>query len=215
MRQEIRAMAERRDLEGLQALAGRNRRVLSALIPLTYQPDGLLRWRAVEALGLAAARVAEDDPEFVRGILRRLHWSLSDESGSIGWSAPEAMGEIVARRSDLFADYAPIVATLFDNLEEEYFHPGILWAVGRIARRSPALVREALEPALALLADPRSQVRGLAAWCLGQMARPEPIQPLRALSGDRHPVIIYREGFLLDTTVGSLAQEAVAALGSA
>ncbi len=212
LREEVRALAMARDLEGVRALAGRERRVLSALLPLTYQPEGLVRWRALEALGVAAGRVADRDPEFVRGILRRLLWSLSDESGSIGWSAPEALGEIIASRPQLFAEFAPLVVSLFEMLEEEYFHPGVLWAIGRIASRAPDLVREALAPALAFLSDPRPQVRGMAARCLGNLGLLEATASLQGLITDESPVCLYEEGSLLNTTVGRLAQEASAQL---
>ena len=36
---------------------------------------------------------------------RRLIWSLNDESGGIGWGAPEAMGEILARSEKLSCEF--------------------------------------------------------------------------------------------------------------
>ncbi len=208
-------MVEQRDLGRLAAAAGRERRVVSVLFPFTYRIDGLLRWRAVEAMGVAAGRVADQDPEFVRGVLRRLMWSLSDESGSIGWSAPEAIGEILANRPDLFGDYAPLLVSLFENLEESYFHAGILWAIGRVAAKSPDLVADACQPALAFLGNPRPQVRGLAAWCLGRLGCPGVAEPLLALRADHDELEMYQDGDLQRVTVGHLAREAVAALHSA
>ncbi|MDA8219347.1 MAG: HEAT repeat domain-containing protein [Dehalococcoidales bacterium] len=206
MRNEVRELLARRDLPSLQALAAQDRRTLSALLPFTYQPDGLLRWRAVEAIGLVAGTIADRDPEFVRGFVRRFLWSLSDESGAVGWSAPEAVGEIVANRPALFADYAPIVMSLFDTLEEDYFVPGILWALGRIAQADPSLVREAQDCVIALLADSTPRVRGLAAWCLGQMCLPEAPEYLQSLFEDEHTLAIYEDGNLHTTTVGHLAR---------
>ena len=208
VRGQMRALLDRRDLAAILALADRDRRTLSALLPLTYEPDGLQRWRAVEALGLAAGRVADRDPEFVRGIVRRLLWSLSDESGGIGWSAPEAIGEIVANRPALFAEYAPIVLSLFDTLEEDYFRPGILWAIGRIAGRASALMRPAAGQVAACLDDANPQARGLAAWCLGRLAPPGAAEALQRLFADEGPVQIYQDGVLRATTVGQLAREA-------
>ncbi len=63
MREEARALAIQRDLAALLTLAERDRRTLSALLPLTYHSEGLIRWRAVEALGLAAGRVAARFPD--------------------------------------------------------------------------------------------------------------------------------------------------------
>ncbi|MHB1131326.1 MAG: DVU0298 family protein [Chloroflexota bacterium] len=193
----------------LEALARANRRTMSRILALTYQPEGLLRWRAVEALGRTAGVVAVADAEFVRGILRRLHWSLSDESGGIGWSAPEAMGAIVAARPDLFADYALIVVSLAESLEEDYFHAGILWAIARLATAGAPQARQA-EPWLReCRGDSRPLVRGLAAWGLGLLAPPDLAHLLHSLRSDQAPLEVYREGNLEQTTVAALARQAL------
>jgi hypothetical protein len=212
MRGDIQRLVEGRDWGVLLALADSDRKVLSRILPLTYQPDGLLRWQAVEALGLAAGRVADRDAEFVRGIIRRLIWSLNDESGGIGWSAPEAIGEILANRPKLFAEYAPIVISLFDNLEEDYFHSGIIWAISRIAQVAPELMLDAYEPVLAFLGDADPHVRGLAARCLGYLGIQQAAPRLEQLTSDGGQLLLYADGKLNPTTVGSLAREAIARL---
>lgn len=212
MRGDIQRLVEGRDWGALLALADSDRKVLSRILPLTYQPDGLLRWQAVEALGLAAGRVADRDAEFVRGIIRRLIWSLNDESGGIGWSAPEAIGEILANRPKLFAEYAPIVISLFDNLEEDYFHPGIIWAISRVAQVAPELMLDAYEPVLAFLDDADPYVRGLAARCLGYLGMQKAASRLEQLTNDSGQLLLYADGKLNPTTVGSLAREAIARL---
>ena len=135
MKKQIRQLLEHRDIEGLADLAARKRRVLGLLVSLTFDSDPLVGWRAVEGMGVAADRIAEDDPDFVRQHLRRLYWLLSEESGGICWRAPEAMAEIVGRRPRMFADYVPIVVSLIDQMAEQdlaHFRPGILWAIGRL-----------------------------------------------------------------------------------
>jgi len=49
--------------------------------------------------------------ESARVIMRRLMWSLNDESGGIGWGAPEAMGEIMARHEQLTKEYSAILGS--------------------------------------------------------------------------------------------------------
>ena len=96
------------DYEAIAKAAAAERRVLSRLQPLTYHPDDLTGWRAAWAMGVAAARVADAHGEFVRNVLRRLMWSLTDESaGGIGWRSTQAMGCIVAARPDAFPDIRP------------------------------------------------------------------------------------------------------------
>ena len=44
----------------------------------------MIKWHAVSALGAIVAALAEKEMESARIIMRRLMWSLNDESGSIG-----------------------------------------------------------------------------------------------------------------------------------
>jgi len=98
-------------------MATRRKRVLGSLVSLTYAADVRTSWRAVEALGVAASRIAEADPDHVRELLRRLMWLVNDESGGICLRAPEAMAEILRRHArDSFQDVAPaVVSALIDS----------------------------------------------------------------------------------------------------
>ncbi len=209
MRELLTGIVSSRDWERLRSLANEDRHVLSRLLALTYQPEGLLRWQAIEALGLASGRVADRDPEFVRGFIRRLFWSLNDESGNVGWSAPEAIGEIVASCPDVFPEFGPNLVSLLDTVEEEYFCPGILWGIARVASSSPGLVSDAVEPVWRLLSDSRPQVRGLAAVCAGRLGSPEVLAGVAPLVDDNEPLRLYDDGFLRETTVAALARAAL------
>jgi hypothetical protein len=192
-------------------LAGRKKRVLSFLTALTYDPEPVINWRAVEAMGLAAGRIAEDAPEFVRNHLRRLMWLLSDESGGIGWRAPEMMGEIVRNRPEQFGEFVPIIISLLDMEEEDAarFRPGTLWAIGRLGEVIPDRVKAAVARVVPCLEDPNPQTRGLAAWCLGQLGAGEYLAGHDALLGDESPVDLYVDGQLVRKSVGQLARDAL------
>jgi hypothetical protein len=71
--------------------------------------------------------------------VRRLLWSLSDESGGIGWAAPELLGEIVQSDPEGFADIIPLIAEVY-GIEEQTFRPGVVYALARIAEVSPEMV---------------------------------------------------------------------------
>jgi len=154
-------------------LARRKKRALSLLTALTYDQDASVSDHAVIASGLAAKVIAERDPEFIRNTLLRLFWLVNDESGGIGWRAPELIGEILYNCPQ-FDQFFPMLISLLDLEEEDAprFRAGALWAIGRVAQTA----REAMLPALPLvqgilsnraIEDPGAKEN--ASWCLAQL----------------------------------------------
>ena len=192
-------------------LAGRKRRVLGLLISLTFDPDPLIAWRAIEAMGVAADHIAEDAPDHVREHLRRLYWLLSEESGGICWRAPEAIAEIVCRRPLIFADYIPVVVTLIEEMADEdleHFRPGILWAIGRLGHVAQKEVDSALDTVTACLDHSDCQVRGRAAWCLRMCGRGDIPAGRSDLLADQGQVEMYVDGDIVQVAVCQLVREA-------
>jgi len=193
-------------------MAARRKRVLGSLVASTYDSDPRISWRAVEALGVAAARIAQDDPDHVRQLLSRLLWLINDESGGICWRAPEAMAEIVRHEPSLFADYVPIVTSLIVNLAEEdleHFRAGILRAIGRLGVAGADNVQDVIPSVISALDDSNPQVRGMAVWCLLEVGREDLLADRPNLLADEGPVDLYEEGTLSRTTVSQLVQRAV------
>lgn len=158
-------------------LARQERRVLSYLTGLTYDADPLVSERAIQAAGLAAGIVSDDDAEFVRGHLRRLFWLLNDESGGIGWRAAEVIGEIIRARPARFAEFIPNLIWLLDMEAEDAdrFRPSILRGIMRIAEAADLSGRDDLRGFLAtLVAHPDPALRALAQQCLGLLVSPAP-----------------------------------------
>jgi hypothetical protein len=210
VKEQLREWLANRRYADIVELAGRKKRVLSFLTALTYDPDPLISWRAVEAMGLAAGRIASEDPEFVRNHLRRLVWLLNDESGGIGWRAPEMMGEIVRNRPEQFGEFVPIILSLLDMEEEDAvrFRPGTLWAIGRLGEVVQDRVKAATAQIIPCLEDPNPQTRGLAAWCLGELGAGEHLGRHDVLR-DESPVDFYVDGQLVRQSVGQLARDAL------
>ncbi len=199
-------------LEEIAEMATRKKRVLGSLVASTYDADPRVSWRAVEALGVAAARIARDDPDHVRQLLGRLLWLVNDESGGICWRAPEAMAEIVRREPGLFADYVPIITSLIVNLAEEdleHFRAGILWAIGRLGAAGADHVQDAIPSLISALDDSDPQVRGMAVWCLLEVGRGDLLADRPDLLADDELVDLHEEGTLSRTTVSQLVQRAV------
>lgn len=208
----LRELLDTRRIEEIVDLAGRQRRVLGTLLSLTFDAEPLIAWRAVEAMGAAAARIVDDDPDYVREHLRRLRWLISDESGGICWHAPEAMAEIIHRRPALFSAHIPIVVYLFRVMEPEdlvRFRAGILWAIARLGDIAANEVEAVLPSIAACLDDPDPQVRGMAVWCLAQSRRTEPLKARSDLLSDAGTAVLYLDGHLVRRSVAELARQAL------
>jgi hypothetical protein len=195
-------------------MATRRKRVLGSLVTLTYAADVRIRCRAVEAIGVAASRIAEDDPDHVRELLRRLMWLINDESGGICWRAPEAMAEVLRRLPTLYADYIPLVTSLLVNLEEEdleRFRTGILRAIGRLGARARDDFQDVAPAVVSALTNPDPQVRGMAAWCLQEVGRADLLAGCPGLIVDHEPIDLYEDGMITRTTVSQLVQRTLSA----
>lgn len=112
---------------------------MSQLVRVAYDKETLAGWRAIKAVGLASRELVRRDYEFLRETVRKLLWSLTDESGGIGWSAPEILGEIVSADPKKFSDIIPLIAQVYE-VEEEVFRPGVVYALARIAETAPEQV---------------------------------------------------------------------------
>jgi hypothetical protein len=195
-------------------MATRRKRVLGSLVSLTYAADARISWRAAEALGVAASRIAEGDPDHVRELLRRLMWLVNDESGGICLRAPEAMAEILRRQPTLYADYIPIVTLLLINLAEEdleRFRAGILRAIGRLGPLARDSFQDVAPAVVSALIDSDPQVRGMAVWCLHEVGRADLLEGRPDLIADEDPVDLYEDGMITRTTVSQLVQRALSA----
>jgi hypothetical protein len=208
----LRALLHRARYDEIAAVAVRQRRILGTLLSLTFDADPQIRWRAVEAMGIAAARIADDDPDYVREHLRRLYWLISEESGGVCWHAPEALAEIVRHRPLRFADYVPIIVFLIRNLAEEdldHFRAGVLWAIGRLGSLASEYIDNVEGPVVVALDDPDPQVRGMAVWCLRRVGRTQPLSDRPDLLVDEEPVDLYEDGCLNRTRVCDLTRRAL------
>ncbi len=203
LKQEITSALQESDYKSLLELWSKDRRVIRTLISLTYDKESVIAWRAIEAIGLLTKVMSEEKSEDVRNLAGRLLWMIRDESGGIGWSAPEILGEIIRNNPELCAD---LVSVLISFHEEGMLRSGVLWAIGRIAEVSKGLVISALPIVVSYLNDPELHIRGMAIWSLGKIGPDSYSDVLKNLISDRRMVIIYDEGELQRTTIGELAQ---------
>jgi hypothetical protein len=189
--------------------------VINPLFSFLLSSDEQTKWRAVTAMGAVVANLAEKDMESARVVMRRLMWNLNDESGGIGWGAPEAMGEIIASHEGLAKEYAHMLISYVRKdgnfLEYEPLQRGAVWAIGRVAQVRPDLVQDALPHLLPYLGSTDASLRGLAAWTLGLLG-PETARPhLQPLFADKSEIPLYLNGNLVVRRVSDLAKKALAA----
>src|SRR3990172_6418108 len=93
--------------ESIRHLPGRQ--VINPLFAGFCDRDSLLRWRSVTAMGLVVSRLADENMESARVVMRRFMWNLNEESGGIGWGCPEALGEGMARSERLADEFGCIL----------------------------------------------------------------------------------------------------------
>ena len=207
-------------LEALRALAPKD--AVNALFSVICREEPMLRWRAVSCMGDAAARLADAEMEEVRIVMRRFLWSLNDESGGIGWGAPESMAEVMCRHAGLADEYVHMLISYMREDGEELCqdgnyieHPllqrGLLWGVARLSECRPQLLLErgAGNDVLPYLAAADAETRGLAALACGNLRLTPAEGQLRGLTKDAAGLSLYRDGELVYTTVAALAQSAL------
>lgn len=189
--------------------------LFSALCSVTE----MVKWHAVTAFGWVVPAMANDDLESARIVMRRFLWSLNDESGGIGWGAPEAMAEIMALDERLADEYLHMLISytrddgpeLFQDgnyLELPLLQRGLLWGIGRLClarkdRMQQFCLGRDLQPYLTSADGP---VRGLALWALTALEEFSFEREVSTLLDDTAEVSIYWQGRLLSQTVGELAR---------
>jgi len=121
------------------------KKVINPLISHFYHSDPKVRWWAISGFGRAINRLAEQDLESARIIMRRLMWSLNDESGGIGWGAPEAMGEAMVQNAKLADEYVRILISYIwedgNFLEHDPLRKGALWGIMRLSEKRASLLK--------------------------------------------------------------------------
>ena len=187
------------------------KKAVSPLISFLNSRNELQRWRAVSGLGVVAARLADQDLEAARVVMRRLMWSLNDESGGIGWGAPQAMGDICARQERLAGEYSKILVSYLNSAGNYLEHPvlqrGLLWGLARLAHVRPESVREAGLYSKPFVYSKDPVHRGLAAWFLAGLQDPAAESCLSLLKQDNSRITLYWGYSLREPTVSQLTEK--------
>ena len=192
------------------------RQVVNSLFSSLCSSDEQIKWRAVTAMGTVVVNLAHEDIESARMIIRRLMWSLNDESGGIGWGAPEAIGEILACHERLAREYANILTSYIKEdgnfLEHEPLQKGAMWGVARLAQVRPHLIQDAKSYLIQRLDSSDARVKALAALTLGLLGAEEVRLQLEGLSRDDTEIHLYLDRKMGIRRVCELAELALATM---
>lgn len=209
----VRELLLREDMDAaLEQLYVMNlRRVINPLFSFFCSGDELLRWRAITAAGAVISKMARRRVEDARIMMRRLMWTLNDESGGIGWGSPETMGETMARSAVLTKEYAALLASYLNPdgnyLEHAILQRGVLWGASRLARsRGAAAVRTA--PFLGAFMESEDPVhRGLAARCARALAPFTAVPIPQHILADETIIRLYTGERFIDIPICRLATD--------
>jgi hypothetical protein len=196
--------------------------VVNSLFSAICRSEEHIRWYAVSAMGQTVARIAEKNMENGRIIMRRILWSLNDESGGIGWGAPESFAEILVQHDGLAEEYVHMLISYMrgdgeeafqdgNYLEHEILQRGLLWGIGRLALKKPYLLKERSieDDLIPYLVSTDATVRGMASRALGCICSHKAKRILVRLEDDHEPVRLYDNGVFLTLSVAELADRAL------
>ncbi len=200
-----RAILLKRDRARIVKWAAAVTNPLRVLTSLPYDDDALVRWRAIEAAGWVAASFGAASTDKVRDAIRRLLWLMNDESGGLGWHAPELIGEMLCNIPALIPEYASMLPSF---LREEPFEIGTHWAIARIAQVAPSAVAASAQLVTRSLADPEPSIRAFSARFLAAVKTERTSSDLNRLRTDPGEFEYYDSdsGSLQTSTVGEFVE---------
>ncbi len=205
-------------LETTASLSARD--LIAPLFSALCHRDELVRWHAVSVFGTTVDRMAGQDLESARIVMRRFLWSLNDESGGIGWGAPEAMAEIMYHCRPLAEEHLHMLVSYMREdgpkafqdgnfIELPMLQRGLLWGIGRlIPRYRQTLAAMGIAGDLRpYLQSPDGDVRGLAVRGLLLLGDRMEGKECDFLKQDRHRFKVYTGDGFLTCTVADLVRQ--------
>jgi hypothetical protein len=207
-KQQVRALLINKDYNQLVDLCEKDSKCWKEVRFRLYDLDETIRWGAIETVaGIMEKWWGEGHEEKVRNYIRTLFWSLSDESGGIGWSAPHTIAEIIARIPRLTDPYASMM--IAHTIDEPPLVKGGLWGIGRLGRPIRDSVIFFQEKVLEIFRAGDKEALGLVAWAAGESGLHASLPLLVTLTGDTSVVKIYIMGKFITKSVGTWAENAI------
>jgi len=209
IKQRVRDLLEQRDYASLLELCEKDSHFWKELRFSLYDIDERLRWSAIEAVAKFMQRWWQaGEKEKVRNYIRNLFWSIMDESGGIGWSAPQTIAEIIVNIPELLDPYGSMM--IAHTFEEPPLIKGGLWGIGRLGKLSAEAITFFQDIVLEVFRSEDAETLGLAAWAMGEAGFKATLPFLEELSERKESVRIYIKGYFHEKPLGQWAKEAIA-----
>jgi methylated-DNA-[protein]-cysteine S-methyltransferase len=217
-KKDVERVLENRDWKQLCDWAAENKNLYRQLMARIYVKDGLVFWRAVEALGVFAHHIEQKERNYALELVRRYFWMLNEESGGTAWNASEAIGSLIAHCPETCGQFNWMLSGL---LEDESLRDGALWGLGQLAQQAPRMVDPLEERIGPFLEAEDSLTRGLAALIYALLRTPRDdfalyrqggpkwtvsVELSDRLSNDQNQAEIYQDGELKGYQVRDLWQ---------
>ncbi|MFA4836943.1 MAG: DVU0298 family protein [Dehalococcoidia bacterium] len=210
--EQVKTALAHRDYVKLLDLCEKDGRCWRALKSAIYEADENIYRPAIEAAaGLMQRWWEQGRREQVKEYVRSLLWSLNDESGGIGWNAPQAIAEIILAIPELEEPYGSMMIS--SSLSEPPLVKSGLWAIGRLGKRAEKVIEMFQDMIFGVFNNSDTQTIGLAAWAVGEVGFAPALPFLEALVDRKEPVQIYIDGSFCKEPLGFWASEALKDFG--
>ena len=202
---ELIKLLDNYDINGALAWLVKQRRSISLVSSLLFTQDQILRWRAIEVLGKLSGIINKNNNDFIRKLISHNFWMLNDESGNVGWYAPETIGEILYNVHEFIDEFGIMLPSF---IIEEPFERGTHWAIARVAEIKPEVFFKDFSTILKSLenSDPHIRVFSVKAAMLIDPLNAKP--KIEKLAEDHEKVELYNftTGNIYQTTVAEFVK---------
>ena len=208
LKQQVGELLRKRDYDPLLDLCERDRRFWQEVRFRLFDMDENFRWTAIEmAAKLMRHWWSLGYEEKVRIYIRTLFWSMSDESGGIGWSSPQTIAEIIANIPEIIDPYGSMMIAY--SIEEPPLMQGGLWGIGRLGKQIAESVDFFRDKVLAVFQSDSTDVLGIAAWAMGETGFKPAMPFLEKLMVHTEPATIYIDGIFYEKAINQWAEEGI------
>jgi hypothetical protein len=211
IRRQVNDLLIKRDFETLVVLCEKDRRAWQEVRYSLYSLDERISWAAIEATAkLMEKWWKSGKEEKVKNHIRTLFWSMTDESGGIGWSAPQTVAEIIATIPEIIDPYGSML--IAHTIDEPPLINGCLWGIGRMGRLIAGSIDFFQGRLLAAFQIDDAETLGLASRAMGGAGFYPAIPYLKKISARTEPVRIYVTGDFLVKPLSGWVEEALSKL---